>query len=93
MKSIILKKHRITIAMVTLCNKRPHSLYKRMHFRYVQARRAEAKRDAESMIRNERIALALNMVGMAAYVALFVSIIIVIVVMEGHIIMAYDPSS
>eukprot|EP00731_Ephydatia_muelleri_P007307 Em0003g1555a len=57
------------------------------------ARRAEAKRDVESMIRNERIALALNMVGMAAYVALFVSIIIVIVVMEGHIIMAYEPSS
>ena len=61
--------------------------------RHVQARLAESKRDAVSMIRNERIALALNMGGMVAYVALFVFIIIIIIVTEGKILLAYQPSS
>ena len=57
------------------------------------ARRAESKRDTEVMIRYERLALVLNMGGIVAYVALFVAVIVVIIVMEGQKIMAYQPSS
>ena len=59
----------------------------------MQARRAESKRDTEVMIRYERLALVLNMGGIVAYVALFVAVIVVIIVMEGQKIMAYQPSS
>ena len=59
----------------------------------LQARRAEVDRNTYLMIRNERISLVLNIGGMLAYIALFVAIITVIIVMEGQKIMAYEPQS
>ena len=59
----------------------------------MQARRADAKRDTQLMIRNERIALILNVGGMVAYVALFVAVITVVIAMKGENIMAYQHTS
>ena len=59
----------------------------------MQARRADAKRDTQLMIRNERIALILNVGGMVAYVTLFVAVITVVIAMKGENIMAYQHTS